>query len=447
MTALQEYSTLYWNKIAEEEQQRLNAYRRAWKYYHSTQRATLFTKFGAPNDNLIFNMYAYIIDKGVSFLFGKDVAFQLEEGVTTEDETLLASVWDENEKMSLLQDVALNGGNCGHCFIEICPNEEFANGFELINHDPANIRPQWDSRNIKRVIWYKDESHAIDPKTMKVTYYKRLIERQDDGTWLITKFIQRVNDRDYVQDGEPILWDYPFPPIVDWKNLPAPNEYFGRPDVEGLDGQDAINFNFSNSQRIYRYHGHPKTIGKGFKADTVSIAPDEMIVLPDKDSDVFNLEMQGNLDSAREDRKLLITTFLQTNHVPNLGDVDAALGAVSGTALKVRYGDLLSRTETKRLLYGNALKEVNRRLLILAGKNGTKTTRLMWQSPLPENPVDLTDVLTKQVDAGFTSKETAQQELGRDTVTEKARIEAERLEGDSLGGQLLRAFNSGNIGQ
>lgn len=444
MTALQEYNALYWNQIAEEERRRNELYKRNWLYYRGQQKEGLAVKQNQFNDNLVMNLYAYIVDKGVSFLFGKEVGFQIEEGKDTAEEQYLSEVWATNKRMTLLHNIALNGANCGHCFVEISPRDGLPP--RLINLDPAIVRPQWDADDLERVLWYKIEYPSLNPRTNKIEYKKRMIEWQEDGTWLITKHIKTESDRTYRQEGPSINWDYPFAPIVDWQNLPAPNEYFGRADIANLAGQDAVNFTASNMQRIIRFHGHPKTIGKGFKADTVSIAPDEMIVLPDKDSDVFNLEMQSDLSASRNFLQDLIDYYMQLNHVPNMNPQKVSIGALSGFALRVLYADLLDQTETKRRLYGDGIEEIDRRVRLLNNMTDLKPTKQMWQSPLPENKKELVDELVIEVDAGFTSKQTAQQELGRDVETEKARIAAERLEGDSLGGQLLRAFNAGNVG-
>ncbi len=442
MTISQEYSIQFWEQIAKEEQARLARYKQAWQYYHGQHEPSLAVKVNQANDNLVVNLYKYIIDKGVSFLFGKEIEFQLEEGADTDSEKYLADVWESNDKMAFLHDVALNGANCGHCFIEISPRD--GDLPELINHDPALWRPQWDPNNIKRVLWYKNEWTAIGADG-KVTNYKRMIERNDPApNWIISRYIRREGQVNYMLDGEPVIWDYDFPPVIDWKNLPAPNEYFGAPDVENLAMQNSINFGFSNTQRILRYHGHPKTIGAGFvPSQLVDSGPSDMVVLPDPNGKVWNLEMASDLSSAKAFLDTLVDLFLRVNHVPNMDPAKVSLGALSGFAIRLLHSDLLDQNETKRRLYGGALKETNRRLLILAGRAETRTTRVVWPNPLPENKTELIQQLTQELDAQLVSRETAQQELGRDPKVEAERLQAEQLQGNSIGAELLRAFNRG----
>lgn len=438
---LQDYALMYAQKIAEEEQARLERYKTHWKYYRGEQPAQLKVKPNQVDDNLILNLYKYIINKGVSFLFGKDVDFQIEEGTETAEEKYLADVWTANDKMSFLQDVALNGGNCGHCFVEIAPRD--GDVPRLINLDPAIVRPQWDADDLDKVLWYKIEYPTLDPVAKELVMKKRMIELQSTGTWLITRYIKRPRDPEYVQDGQPIVWDYDFPPIVDWKNLPAPNEYFGAADVDSLAGQDSINFIGSNMKRIIRYHGHPKTIGTGFGAGDVKVDPDEMIVIPTENGKVFNLEMQSDLAASQNFFDKLVDIYLRVNNTPNMDSTALTLGAQSGFALQVLHTDIMNITETKRRLYGDGIEEINRRVRILAGIADPMPTKLIWQNPLPRNQSEQVDQLIKEVDAKFTSRETAQQELGRDPETENARIQAEQAGENTIGAQLLRAFNAG----
>lgn len=445
MTATQEYNVLYWDQIAQEEQTRQSVYKRNWSYYRGEHARLLSVEPGGADDNLVMNLYAYIVDKGVSFLFGKEVGFQIEEGRDTPEEQYLREMWATNKRMTLLHNLALNGANCGHCFVEIVPRDGLPP--RLINLDPAIVRPQWDADDLEKVLWYKIEYPSLNPKTNKIEYKKRMIEwLEATNTWLITKYIKKDKMVEYQQDGERIAWEYPFSPIVDWQNLPAPNEYFGKPDITSLAGQNAINFNLSNTQSILRYHGHPQTVGSGFSVDTLKVAPNKAIVLPDKDSKLWNLEMQSDGNATDKFLERLIDLFMMVNHTPNMSPTKVSIGALSGFALRVLYGDLLDITETKRRLYGDGMEEVDRRVRILNGATDVKPTKQMWQSPLPENKGELIDQLTKEMDAGVTSKETAQQELGRDPETEKARLESERVEGGNVGAQLLRAFNAGNAG-
>lgn len=432
------------DRMVGEEQERQKGYKRRWQYYNGDHPRPLKIKPGQPDDNVIVNLSRFIVDKGVAFLFGREIEFQIEEGETTEDEQFLDDVWDANGKMSLLQNVALNGGVCGHVYVKLVPDglttEDGRTVTRLVNLDPAIVRPFWSPDDLSDVLWYKVEYEAAGPRGQ--IFKKQMIERQDNGTWLITDYAAE-GLKMYREVGKTV-WPYQFAPICDWQNLPAPNVYFGASDLEDVTMNDGINATVSDIQRILRFHGHPKTIGTGFKATELNTGIDEMIVLPNAEAKVYNLEMQSDLTAALKHAANLIDLYLRMARIPNLDPANVNVGALSGFALRILYGDLLEKTDVKRQTYGEGIKELNRRLLAIAGKQGVRPARIVWQNPLPENKTELTAQLDNEINKlGVTSKETAAQDLGRDYEVERERMAAEKTDENSIGSVLLKAFEQG----
>lgn len=436
------------DRMVGEEQERQKGYKRRWQYYNGDHPRPLKIKPGQPDDNVIVNLSRFIVDKGVAFLFGREIEFQIEEGETTEDEQFLDDVWDANGKMSLLQNVALNGGVCGHVYVKLVPDglttEDGRTVTRLVNLDPAIVRPFWSPDDLSDVLWYKVEYEAAGPRGQ--VFKKQMIERQDNGTWLITDYAAE-GLKMYREVGKTV-WPYQFAPICDWQNLPAPNVYFGASDLEDVTMNDGINATVSDIQRILRFHGHPKTIGTGFKATELNTGIDEMIVLPNAEAKVYNLEMQSDLTAALKHAANLIDLYLRMARIPNLDPANVNVGALSGFALRILYGDLLEKTDVKRQTYGEGIKELNRRLLAISGKQGGRPARIVWQNPLPENKTELTAQLDNEINKlGVTSKETAAQDLGRDYEVERERMAAEKTDENSIGSVLLKAFEQGrNVG-
>ena len=102
--------------------ERRAAYKRRWSYYHGDQAKPLKVSVGQADDNVIINLARYIVDKGVAFLFGKDVGFQLEEGATTPAEETLTEIWRRNRKGTFLLKLAQLGAIYGHVFVKILPD-------------------------------------------------------------------------------------------------------------------------------------------------------------------------------------------------------------------------------------------------------------------------------------------------------------------------------------
>lgn len=444
MTSLNDQ--LFAQRMQAEQQARLQAYKSGWQYYGGEQALPLRVKQGQPDDNVIINLYAYIVDKSVSFLFGKELEFQLAQNATEEAALYLDQCWTVNRKMSFMSNVALNGGVCGHMFVKMLPRDGLPP--RLINLDPAIVSVIWNPDDLQDVLSYKIEFEAMDKDGQQV-FKKQMIEAVKSGeqttSWIIKNYIKTGSMRDYQPDpAHPdSTWDFPFAPICDWQNLPAPNEYYGKPDITSLRMQNGINFVASNVQRIIRYHGHPKTIGKGFQAKELDVGPDDMFILPSVDSDVKNLEMQSDLSATRNFFNDLRSLFLRTQHVPDLDPAMINVGALSGFAMRVLHGDLIELTEMKRRSYGDGLTDLNNRLLWL-GAHKTEVTKIVWQDALPENRKETAEELDIEMNKlGTVSKETAQEQLGRDPEIEKERMQEEKAGQLNLGSVLLQAFEKG----
>lgn len=108
-----------------EEIARARRFKTAWEAYYGQHPKPLKVKSGQPDDNVIVNFARVVVDKGVSFLFGQDVGFELDETDTTPAEEWLAGCWKANRKSTLLQKLALNGAVCGHAFVKIVPGNPY----------------------------------------------------------------------------------------------------------------------------------------------------------------------------------------------------------------------------------------------------------------------------------------------------------------------------------
>jgi len=418
---------MFWEQLAGDEIERLNKYKRGWLYYYGQHDAQLKVKPGQPDDNVILNLAQYAVDLGVDFLFGQPVTFELQEGETTPAEEALAQVWKANKQMTTLQKLALNGGVCGHCFVKIVPNGLPAHGEtpalpRLVVLDPAIVRPQWDSDDIEKVLWYKIEFASVDARGKEV-FKRQMITRQENDTWLVQDYISYFRPR-WQQVGSDQVWPYPWPPIVDCQNLPAPNEYFGLSDLENLGLNDNVNFLASNILRITRYHAHPQTWGTGFKADDLKVGPSDMVILP-QEATLANLEMQSDLTAARAFLNDMVSWFLRICRIPDLDPAKVNVGALSGFALKILYHDLIDKTETKRRLYGDMLVELNRRLLEMLGHGSENEVKIHWPQPLPESAKELAETGKLELDMGIVSRQTIAKKAGYDWETEQARRKEE----------------------
>jgi hypothetical protein len=468
--------------------ERAKMFKAAWEIYDGKHPDSLPTTRGVSgkpdvNDNVKYNLSRLTVDKGVSFLMGgldQEIKFQLEEqpgdgdpgtqdpgsadqipsrqpNTASPDEEWLESTWGANQKKTVLSDIATNGGVCGHYFVRLYEDGAVMNPElpRMVNLDPAYVTPIWKEDDYQIVLGYKIQFPTrgkrvrrtlIEPDVQDIENFDpRQVER-----WMIT---------DQVADGTALtanawstqseeIWDHPFSPVIDGKNLPSPNMYWGYGDLEGglIEMNLSINRALSSMQRILRLHGHPKPWVAGVTPDQIQLliqGVDRIITLP-VDAELKQLEMSGDLSPMVEFYRQLKSAFHEQAHNPQVEPEKlGSAGSLSGLALKILYQPLLEQTGTKRGTYGDFLLELNRRLLVLGGIQPSPVS-IAWPDPLPMDIKETTDALVAQRELGL-SQETALERLGEDPGVEEERRNRDSVSlGAGLGGILgSPAFNGG----
>src|SRR5579883_2309940 len=158
---------------AQDEIARANRIAQRWRAYHGQHPRPLRIRPGQPDDNVIVNYARVVVDKGVSFLFGSDIRFELDETAETKAEQWLEQCWAANRKMTLLQKLALNGAIAGHAFVKIIPSQPFP---RLVVLDPATVSVTWEPDDIEQVVGYRIQYNALDPQSGKPIVLRQLIE-------------------------------------------------------------------------------------------------------------------------------------------------------------------------------------------------------------------------------------------------------------------------------
>lgn len=419
-----------------DEENRLGTMRQAWEYYYGKFPKPLAVIPGKLDDNVIINYSRTIVDKGVTFLFGKPVEFDLED---EQAEEWLNAALDANRFMSLLQKLAINGGVCGTAFVKL--QIEVGQIYpRLIVVDPETVSVRWAADDIDKVVRYMIQYPSKDPDTGKPIGIRQVIER-DGQRWRIIDQVGDLKNHTWTTTSD-VLWPWSWAPIIECQNLPAPNEYWGvsdlEPDITGVN--TAINFVSSNTNRIIRFHAHPKTIVVGTGAQDVRVGIDEVIHLPNPQADMRNLEMSSDLGSSLAYQRELKSAWREVTRVPAVavGETEG-IGALSGVALEILYQPLIEKTNTKRILYGDMLTELARRMLAIGGFGEDQRPSLQWPDMLPKD--GLQERQTALIDEQLgVSKDTLLQKFGYDPEAEKLKKSSE---GAELGEQLLGAFDDG----
>lgn len=421
------------------EQDRLTKFRNNWEIYYGKGKKPLKAEDDSGGDNLRLNFARMFVDKGVAFLFGKEVRFELTEGTITPEEEWLDAVWQANRKMSLLQKLATSGAVCGTAFIKI----HWQPGIDprLVVLDPETVSVTLAEDDIDQVLAYTVRYPSIDPATNNPVIIRQMIE-QDGAGWLITDQRGPAGGGNLRTIGEQ-RWPYPFAPVVHCQNMIAPHEFWGMSDIEDdlIEVIDKENFTVTNILKILRYHAHPKTYISGARQpEDISAGVDVTMLIPGG-ATLGALEMKSDLASSIQMHKELKQFIHELARVPEVatGKVES-VGQLSGIALEILYQPLLEKTEAKRVTYGEMIIELNRRLLALGGHGEDKFTSLRWQELLPKDA---------QVEAGAAvtlkqlgvSADTLIQEFGYDPDVEREK----RAKETNLGQALLDAFDRGGF--
>ncbi len=379
-----------------------------WRYYNGDHPKHLKTD-GEIDDNVTLNLCRQVIDRTVAFLVPDFPALELTSDAETISEQWLRDAWQANQSAVLLATFALNGALTGHVFTRILPAEPYP---RIINLNSANVLVFWDADDYEKVLWYE-----IHWKVGRIAYRQDIVN--DDGQWLVRDY-QRKGSRWELQDE--VIWPYPLSPIVDWEHQKNPMGYYGRDELPHVHLNDLINKVASDTARILRFHAYPRTVGVGFEANHVQASGiDDFWVIPEKQAQVFNLEMQSDLTASLRFLQLLTESFLAESRVTMLTGDPQHFKGVTNLGVRVAYLDQIAKTELLRRQYGYALEAISQRLLMLGDYAYDQPVEVHWGEALPVDQREAIELLAQQINLGLLSPQTAAKQLGIDWQTEKQR--------------------------
>lgn len=419
---------------ADHERQQLMA--KSLCYYDGDEpREILKVKRGEPDDNVSINYSEAIVEKGVSFLFGDELDIEIGGEGDETGEALLDEVWPEDDRHADLIDLGTNGGIFGHAWLKIVLEN---NKPTVCILDPLNMSAQWDPKNYKKVLRYRNQYNTTDEQGKPIIWRE---DTEPDGpNWIIREFYSRPDSAIWVPAGE-TPWPYPFAPVFECKNLPKPNEFYGRADLSKY--VLALIYYIARVDslvnKIIRVHASPKPVARGMRPQDLKVGTDETLFLPAMENELKLLEMTGDLLGAMAFRKQLREALSEVSHVPEVatGKLEN-VGQLSGLALKILYGPLVDQTSKKRRLYGKLIKNLVRGLLAISGKP-EQDVRINWPNVLPGDEKAATDTAIAKKQIGV-SEDTLMRELGYDPDNER---EKKKLDQEDMASTMLGAFEKG----
>jgi hypothetical protein len=285
---------------------------------------------------------------------------------------------------------------------------------------------------------------------------RREVTEQDAerNVWIVTTYeYSEATGWKFVAIDEPVTWEWEFPPIVHWQNLPNPYGAEGEPDLtkDVRIIQDKFNEVASNNAKIIRIYTHPMRYIKGVGGvEKIEVGPNDMPGLPET-GDIVQLPAIGDLAGSLAYQQFIKKSLFDITRTVDLESLNDKLGSLTNFGLKVLYQDMIAKLNTKRQLFGDALLELVQRLLALNGMPSDDPGVILWDDILPENEIEKINALKTEIELGTVSIETAATELGRvyktndnkgefDKIQEEKRLE--KTNNTNLGSFLLDNFEA-----
>lgn len=412
-------------------------------YYEGNHPKSLKIGKDRKDFNVTVNLISLVVDRSVSMLFGKGVDFVVEDEAAQE---YVDAVWEANKKQIFLQDVGQYGSWSGTPFIKIVPGDTP----RLITLNPINVTVQANPHDIERIESYVIRYTSGDTAYREITR-RNYVEGFDPEAvmeWPETFWIVEMQKSDRDTGGRwqtlsETVWEYPFPPIIHAKNLPKAGSVYGRSDIEDvINLQNEYNTGLSNMNKVLWYHGHPRMWSKGRVGNLVEWGPEKILEITADNGGLFSLEMSGDMKAFREFIGDLRRDLMDISATTDIETIKDKAGSLTNFGLRVLFKDELAKLETKRLLYGEMLNEVNRRLLMLNNQDPATVVGVEWGEVLPQNEIEETNAIKADLEMGLVSKETARRKRGYEE-DEAEKIAAERTQAGNVGGTILTEFLRG----
>jgi hypothetical protein len=437
------------------EKARYNKLDKLGNYYTGNQDKQLKVKSGKEDDNVILNLLRKVVDKSAQMLVGGGIEFDFgEEDESKEIKTYIDSVYDKNRREIMLLNAAKTAGTYKTGYIKILPDYYDEDLPRLERLHPIQMKIIPEPEDIETVAKYiqaytfarNGEEVSKEIHTEKV--YKDVIvdgeDREELKGWVVIYYEASKATNGKMVEVERTEWNYMFPPIIHWQNLPTDENVYGESDIEDvLELQDKVNYNASKIGRIIRYHAHPKLWAKGFSNKEMKSWGEDEVIAFKGDGMMSSIEMSSDLQSSMNYLSVLMQSVYDITSTTNIATIKDKLGQITNFGLRVLYQDALEKLSAKRLTFGEMLIELNRRLLVLQnekydGDGGV----VVWPTEvIPQSQAEEAELLASDVENGFVSKQTARGLRGYDHEQELERIEEEAP--DDIGVTILNALERG----
>jgi hypothetical protein len=426
---------------------RLRRYRQYQEFYEGRH----FERARNGRSTLVLNYARAIVDKGIAYLLGRGVGFDVMPGREANAqnrqraagaEQLLYDVGSDNDVEAIDLQVAQNASVLGDGVYKVL-FDPLAERVRILSVDPRTFfaTRAGDDASVLRCV---EVVYCLGAEDLALGAYGLTAGEAEalcgsDGTaevverWTPSELEVVVSRTTTRREANP----YGFIPFVHVPNLPLANEPWGQSDlVDVIPINREIDERVSDQADVIRFHADPPIIFRGVNdhAD-LPIGPGTVWDLP-SDADVKLLEWHGQSVAVGEHIERLYRTLYEVSETPRSAFGDSGR-LLSGVALETELRPIVQRTLRKRAWWTRALRRRSALVLALArqfGPGGTAEVglggsriRVLWPPMLPQD--DETEVRNqvRLVSAGLRSHRSAMDALGTESPEEElARVQADR---------------------
>ncbi len=453
--------------LSASDQARLRRYAEQLEFYNGRH----WSRPRQGRSNLVLNYARTIVDKGASYLLGREINFAVpaagdspeEHARAATAEALLYQVYEENDLEAVDLQGALNGAILGDTVFKVYWEQSFDRGedgrIRVVNIDPFTFFPQWAEDDPSMLLsvrliyrlsaveasrrWpdegtggtckspiplgererarghvHEGEGSSPSPRLRVFASPCQVVEE-----WTPHQLTLTAGDREVVRAPNP----YGFIPFVHIPNARPANEFWGISDLKELISLNReLNERMSDMSDVIRFHSDPPVIFKGvMEHSNLAVGPGTVWDIPEG-AGVELLEWKGQAPAVHEHIERVMRALHDVAETPKTAFGDSGR-LLSGVALETELQPLIQKTLRKRIWWNAGLRRRNRYILRIAEMKGLGSfapyrSRVLWPPLLPaDNDAEVRNNVAL-VSAGLRSRRTAMDRLGEESPETELRL-------------------------
>jgi hypothetical protein len=423
--------------VADTDPARFNRYKTYLDFYEGAQ----WLEHRKPGERrLTINYSRLFIQKGVSYLLGKPVKFELVAQDDSEKaaqaakkyEQVLGEIWSDNNLNQIDYDAAIDAAICGDGAFKVTlqkrgnegPLEIGFNGNRpgrvLVRPvDCAHLVAGWKSDDNLSLAWV-EEKYSIPAYEAAEKYpgFEHLARKKPASLvvicerWTVEELVITADKVVVIAAVNP----YKFIPYVIFPNVARSRRNWGLSDLEDIVSLNSeLNVRVSVLSQLLQMSGNPVLVLENIdSAEGLRVGPGAVWTIP-QDAKASLLEMlkDGTVNLHLSYIELLYKMLHDLTELPGsgFGRDQSTGGPSSGVAIEQLLFPVVQRVMRKRRIWDQVLDLRNRMMLNLAGLPVLRS-KIVWPDILPKDRAGIVTQEVGLVASNIHSLATARRALG-----------------------------------